>query len=236
MELVLTSEHFMTLDTFYVLRRKALFNQATSWLLGKSARLFNFQDLHDQLKPQRKYVGVRQIRTAQIVGSVGRCGDFDREFRPLKRHLADRWSRVVLQKGNWPPIRVYKVGEVYYVEDGHHRVSAAHYWGIEFIDAEIWEYSLITLSGSEFEGLQRIGGQVKDGVAGIAPADRAYAAGVDYAGGADPFVAGGMRVAVNDVVAGARSDEIFQLGPVVSMEQSQRRAFKGEAVECCHAS
>jgi hypothetical protein len=35
---------------------------------------------------------------------------------------------------------VHKVGDHYYVEDGHHRVSVARALGIAFIQAKVWEY------------------------------------------------------------------------------------------------
>ncbi len=38
-----------------------------------------------------------------------------------------------------PPIKVYKVGDFYFVRDGNHRVSVARQLGMEFIDAEITE-------------------------------------------------------------------------------------------------
>jgi uncharacterized protein (DUF1015 family) len=47
----------------------------------------------------------------------------------------------MLQKTTgWPPIRVYQVGNLYFVEDGHHRVSVARQLGLKLIEAEIWEY------------------------------------------------------------------------------------------------
>ena len=40
---------------------------------------------------------------------------------------------------NLPPVVLYKVGDVYFVVDGHHRVSVAREQGQTFIDAEIRE-------------------------------------------------------------------------------------------------
>ncbi len=94
------------------------------------------------LNPNRKYAGTQDIPVEQITGSVGRVHDFDRSFRPLKKHLANRWvtNYLFLQDGNWPSIRVFKVGSRYFVEDGHHRVSVARSRGMSFILAEVWEY------------------------------------------------------------------------------------------------
>jgi hypothetical protein len=38
-----------------------------------------------------------------------------------------------------PPVQLYKVGDVYFVKDGNHRVSVARERGVEFIDAEVIE-------------------------------------------------------------------------------------------------
>ena len=90
----------------------------------------------------KRHMGVKAIPTDRIMGTVGRNGDFDLDFRPLKKHLQDRWvNAFVLAKTQpWSPIRAYKKGGQYFIEDGHHRVSVARHLGVEFIDAEVWEY------------------------------------------------------------------------------------------------
>jgi hypothetical protein len=46
----------------------------------------------------------------------------------------------MLQKTTgWSSIKVYQVGNLYFVEDGHHRVSVARQLGLKLIEAEIWE-------------------------------------------------------------------------------------------------
>ena len=37
-------------------------------------------------------------------------------------------------------MNLYKVGNFYFVLDGHHRVSVAHYHGVEWIDAHVTEF------------------------------------------------------------------------------------------------
>ena len=39
-----------------------------------------------------------------------------------------------------PPVDLIKVGENYFVRDGHHRISVAHALGQEFIEAEVTEW------------------------------------------------------------------------------------------------
>jgi hypothetical protein len=38
-----------------------------------------------------------------------------------------------------PPVKLYKIGEAYFVLDGNHRVSVARERGVEFVDAEVTE-------------------------------------------------------------------------------------------------
>lgn len=86
--------------------------------------------------------GVQEIPVAQIRGSEGRITDFDSSFHPLKHHLRERWIRLynLIQHGReMPPISVYRVGEVYFVKDGHHRVSVARHLGWDVIRAYVVE-------------------------------------------------------------------------------------------------
>lgn len=95
-----------------------------------------------RLRPsQRRYVGIRAIPVADIVGSDSRVGDFDRDFLPLRDDLGLRWRRLerAYPDGGFPPIVVHKLGDVYFVVDGHHRVAIARQRGMESIDAEVTE-------------------------------------------------------------------------------------------------
>jgi hypothetical protein len=84
-------------------------------------------------------VPVRQIR-----GSEGRIVDFDAEFRPLHKRTQGRWLGIAtacLKGIPLPPVELIQVGDVFFVRDGHHRVSVARAMGQEYIEAEvtIWE-------------------------------------------------------------------------------------------------
>jgi hypothetical protein len=81
------------------------------------------------------------IPIERIVGSAGRHLDFDLTFAPRKGATRDRWQRVAeaIQAGvHLPPIRVLKIGEVYLVEDGNHRVSVSSIYGREAILADVY--------------------------------------------------------------------------------------------------
>jgi hypothetical protein len=77
-----------------------------------------------------------------IVGTVDRIREFDRRFRPTSRRVRDRWQRVAeaQRRGQaMPPISVYRIGDLHFVEDGHHRVSVARAQGRRDIDAYVTE-------------------------------------------------------------------------------------------------
>ncbi|HWT23440.1 MAG TPA: hypothetical protein VN213_08035 [Solirubrobacteraceae bacterium] len=87
--------------------------------------------------------GVQDIPLDAIVGTVDRrSGEFDRAFRPASKHLRSRWERVAAARRAGtplPPIDVYCVGGLYFVEDGHHRVSVARSLGDLTIRANVRE-------------------------------------------------------------------------------------------------
>jgi hypothetical protein len=61
-----------------------------------------------------------------------------------------RWERIAeaTRKGKaMPPIDVYRIGELHFVKDGHHRVSVAGELGHEVIDAYVTE--VVTELGAE---------------------------------------------------------------------------------------
>jgi hypothetical protein len=83
-------------------------------------------------------VGIKVVRLDQIVGSVGRGRDFDRRFRPTSGRSRGRWEQIAAaaRRGeSFPPVDLVKVGELYFVRDGHHRVSVARALGRTDIDA-----------------------------------------------------------------------------------------------------
>jgi hypothetical protein len=89
-----------------------------------------------------RYVGLESIPLDTIVGTVDRGREFDRSFRPTSSHVRGRWERIAAaqRRGQaMPPIKVYRLGESHFVEDGHHRVSVARALGLESIDAYVTE-------------------------------------------------------------------------------------------------
>src|SRR5215203_5483541 len=86
--------------------------------------------------------GLQIVPLDAIVGTVDRAADFDRGFRPTSPRLRSRWERIAAaqRRGeSLPPISLYKVGDLYFVRDGHHRVSVAKSQGRDDIDAYVTE-------------------------------------------------------------------------------------------------
>lgn len=87
-------------------------------------------------------LGLQVITLDSIVGSVDRSREFDRRFRPTSGQVRERWQRLALAQRRGesvPPIEVYRVGDMHFVLDGHHRVSVAHALGLKTIDAYVIE-------------------------------------------------------------------------------------------------
>ena len=85
-------------------------------------------------------LGTRPVDINQIRGTEGRAQDFDDQFNPLKERTRDRWRRIALAflKGeSVPAVELVEIDGVYFVRDGHHRISVAHAMGREYIDAEV---------------------------------------------------------------------------------------------------
>lgn len=87
-------------------------------------------------------LGVRSVDLDSIVGTVDRGRGFDRSFRPLSGTARVRWERIaaLMRRGEpMPPIDVYRIGDVHFVRDGHHRVSVARALGVPALDAHVVE-------------------------------------------------------------------------------------------------
>jgi hypothetical protein len=124
-------------------RQKAFVNDIRSTFSGRTNDLVPFQEIRSRLKPEgESYRGMQTVAVDKIVGSMDRFRDFDRTFLPRKKATQGRWTRIdraFYEDIRLPPIQLYKVGDIYFVKDGNHRVSVARERGVEFIDAEVIE-------------------------------------------------------------------------------------------------
>ncbi len=110
---------------------------------GQPAELLSFEDVRSRLRlREESYKGLQDVPLDKIRGSVGRYRDFTRDFLPKSDSMKDRWSRVYAKATGMeglPPIELYKVGDVYFVRDGNHRVSVARQLGAKSIEAHVTE-------------------------------------------------------------------------------------------------
>ena len=132
------------IQDFQAARQKAAIQEILARITGKSNQLLSYDEVAEKLKLQsRMERGVKTIPLDAVVGSVSRHTEFTRNFLPLRAEDQERWARVktafVESNASLEPIEVYKVGEVYFVVDGNHRVSIARQEGLIAIEARVIE-------------------------------------------------------------------------------------------------
>jgi hypothetical protein len=89
-----------------------------------------------------RQLGLQTVKLDTIVGTVDSSRDFDRRFRPTSSRVRERWERLALAQRRGeaiPPVDLYRVGDLHFVQDGHHRVSIAIATGAKTIDAYVTE-------------------------------------------------------------------------------------------------
>jgi hypothetical protein len=109
-----------------------------------SNRLLSFDDVkREAVAYNRRYRGRRVVEVDEIVGSAGRWDEFDRSFLPAKASVGEKWKRIdraFHRAEDLPPVELYKLGEAYFVVDGHHRVSVARYHDVPTVEAAVAEF------------------------------------------------------------------------------------------------
>ncbi len=116
-------------------------------LSGRPTSLLPFEVLSTILQgyqqiPRRQ---PEMVPLDRIVGSVGRYKDFTRDFFPKSTSMAERWARVeeaMESLEGTPPIDVFRIGDVYFVADGNHRVSVARSFGFDCIEAYVTDVAV----------------------------------------------------------------------------------------------
>jgi len=125
-------------------RFKSLLHSLKYFLIGRNNELLSFEKVKEGFSLyKQRYLGIQTVRVDNIVGSLDRYRDFDRYFLPKKVHLQSRWAKIhnlIARDVILPPVKLYKVGEIYFVFDGNHRVSVSKKTGVKYIDAEVTEF------------------------------------------------------------------------------------------------
>jgi hypothetical protein len=133
-------------NDFLRARRRQVLSRLAAWL-RRAPDDINIMLPFDEVvaalgRTGERRLGLQVINLDSIVGSVDRSREFDRRFRPTSGQVRERWQRLALAQRRGesiPPIEVYRVGEMHFVLDGHHRVSVAHALGLKTIDAYVTE-------------------------------------------------------------------------------------------------
>jgi hypothetical protein len=128
---------------FHEARRKALLTGILDTLLRNSSNMLSLDDVRARINVRgQRSLGHQVVALDHIIGSEGRYSDFDRRFLPRSDTLKQRWSSIdsaMLDAVELPPVELYKLGEIYFVRDGNHRVSVARQQGQTYIDAYVTE-------------------------------------------------------------------------------------------------
>jgi hypothetical protein len=127
-------------------RRRALASKLARRLRGEAGDvnlILPFDVVVEALgRRGERQLGLHTIPLDSIVGTVDRTREFDRSFRPTSRRVRLRWQRIAeaIRRGEgMPPIDVYRIGDLHFVRDGHHRVSVARQLRLDVIEAYVTE-------------------------------------------------------------------------------------------------
>ena len=147
-------------DDFSRARRRQVLARLAGWLRRRPDvdRILSFDEVVAALGWRgERYLGLQTIQLDTVAGTVDSRRDFDRRFRPTSNQVRQRWERLDLaqRRGvSLPPIDVYRVGDLHFVKDGHHRVSVARATGHTVIEAYVTE----VLTRIPATGISRRGG------------------------------------------------------------------------------
>ena len=139
-------------------RRAGRARQLWARLRGQSHCLLDLNTVASSTVGDRRAAGTQTVPIRQIRGSEGRCEDFDVAFRPLKEHTEHRWvsvARAQLRGLGLPPVELIQLGEVYFVRDGHHRISVAQALGQQEIDAVVTVWHVTAPVQEQRAGVER---------------------------------------------------------------------------------
>jgi hypothetical protein len=138
---------YLSRENFLRAHSRARREEMLARLGGKPTSLLPFEVLSAILKGYQQIPRPKteMVPLDKIVGSVGRYKDFTRDFLPKSMAMRDRWAAVEQAMESMvgtPPIEVYRLGEVYFVADGNHRVSVARASGFDAIEAHVTDIAV----------------------------------------------------------------------------------------------
>jgi hypothetical protein len=136
----------ITREDFNRARRAAFIAQLLTIINRSSNELLPFEEVRARLNVRgQHYLGPQTVQIGAIVGSEGRYADFDRQFAPRTEATRFRWmsiDRAHYEDVGLPAVDLYRLGDIYFVKDGHHRISVARQRGQQEIDAIVTELTV----------------------------------------------------------------------------------------------
>ena len=115
-------------------RRRAFWRDLRALLKHESRTLLSLDAVMRAARVESELDrGVIEIPLDRVQGSESKAAEFDSVFSPRRARQRHRWAQldqVMQYRGvEVPPVEAYRVGETYFVRDGHYRVSVARYLG-----------------------------------------------------------------------------------------------------------
>jgi hypothetical protein len=87
-------------------------------------------------------VGIKAVEVDRIKGRVGLGSDFDTSFMPRQQHIRNEWTSVDqtrFRNVSLPLINLLKIGDIYFVLDGHHQPAMDTLHNQESVEAHVIE-------------------------------------------------------------------------------------------------
>jgi len=130
-------------ESYRRVRRRASVSAVRGRLGRRLTELLSLPEVRSRIQVGgQRDLGITAVPLNSIVGSEGRPGDFDRHFAPRRKNTVERWMRIkraYLDDRGLPPVELIKVGQIYFVRDGHHRLSVVRLAGQQEIEAHVVE-------------------------------------------------------------------------------------------------
>lgn len=146
-ENIYARQYNVALNQFRSSLTKGKLFRLKSKILKRRPFLYDLNALKPDLQVRGSfYSGIQVVPIHSIIGSEGRTTDFDMGFHPLSEAARERWINMAivhLSRVPLPPVQLIRIGDVYFVRDGHHRISVSRTFGQVAMDAEVitWKAS-----------------------------------------------------------------------------------------------
>lgn len=138
---IYTHQYNVALSQFRITLSKGRVSRLKSKVLRRRDGLYDLDVMKKILSVRGScYSGIQVARISTIIGSEGRSTDFNIDFHPMNEMSRERWVNMAivhLSRIPLPPIQLIRIGDVYFVRDGHHRISVSRAFGQSAMDAEV---------------------------------------------------------------------------------------------------